>query len=123
VKRDFKRFPLGDYTITVTPSARRPGAPGRAGATSQPEPEPSGIFIATGPDEYFIVGSGFSATFSPNTPGPPIAGLARVEEGRFVNGEWKHGLTRAGDSTGQGNQVQLRGGQPSIQRVVVYRYE
>lgn len=116
-----QRFPLGDYTLTVTPSRGRSSGPSQGNAP--PQPEPSGIFIASGQDEYFIGGFGFSVTFSPNTPGPPIVGLATVEDGRFVEGKWKRRLTLAGDATGQGNQVQLRGGQPSIQRVVVYRYE
>ena len=115
-----QRFPLGDYTLTVTPAGGRRGG---QSVNAPPRPDPSGIFIATGPEEYFIAGEGFSVTFSPNTPGPPIVGLGTVEDGRFVEGKWKRGLTLAGDATGQGNRVQLPSGRPSIQRVVVYRYE
>jgi hypothetical protein len=57
------------------------------------------IFIATGPDEYFAAGSGLTVKFSPNTPGPPLAGLATVEEGRFVNGRWVGRRRLAGDDT------------------------
>ena len=49
------------------------------------------LFIATGPDEYIVAGFGVSVAFSPNTPGPPLAGLATVEEGNFVNGRWVPG--------------------------------
>ena len=42
-----------------------------------------GIFMATGPDEYFVAGNNLHITFTPNTPGPPIAGIARQENGRF----------------------------------------
>jgi len=39
------------------------------------------IFIAVGPDEYYVAGSGMTIRFSPNGPGP-AAGRARpVEEG------------------------------------------
>jgi hypothetical protein len=100
---------LGDYTLTVT----------RAGGEAPSAPDPRGIFIASGPDEFYMAGSGLNVTFSPNTPGPPIVGLGTVEEGRFVDGRWVPGRALAGDDTGQGNRILLRGG---IQRITVYRY-
>jgi hypothetical protein len=100
---------LGDYTLTVT----------RAGGRDSSAPDPHGIFIATGPDEFYMAGDGLNVTFSPDTPGPPIVGLGTVEEGRFVDGRWVPGRALAGDDTGQGNRILLRGG---IQRVTVYRY-
>jgi hypothetical protein len=59
-------------------------------------------------------------TFTPNTPGPPLAGLATVEEGRFVDGRWTPGRLLAGDDTGQGEDIQLRPN--GILRVTLYRY-
>ncbi|HET8655360.1 MAG TPA: DUF5597 domain-containing protein [Longimicrobiaceae bacterium] len=100
---------LGDYTLTVT----------RAGGRDSSAPDPHGIFIASGPDEFYMAGDGLNVTFSPDTPGPPIVGLGTVEEGRFVDGRWVPGRALAGDDTGQGNRILLRGG---IQRVTVYRY-
>jgi hypothetical protein len=78
------------------------------------------LFIATGPDEYFVVGSGVKATFSSNTPGTPLAGLGTVEEGTFVNGRWVPGRLLAGDDTEQGDYLFLRN--MGILRVTVYRY-
>jgi hypothetical protein len=97
---------VGNYTLEATffgsgrvgPSALPPETPPRAGA----------IFIAAGPDEYFAAGNGVSVTFSPNTPGPPLAGLATVEEGTFVNGRWVPGRRLAGDDTIEGERLQLR---------------
>ena len=66
------------------------------------------IFIATGPDEYFVAGNGVAVTFTPNTPGPPLAGLATVEEGTFVDGRWVPGRRLAGDDTIEGDCIQLR---------------
>jgi hypothetical protein len=84
---------------------------------------PHGIFIATGPDEFYMAGTGLSITFAPNTPGPPMAGLATVQEGHFANSQWVPGRTLAGDDTGQGQNVSLRGGRgDSILRVTLYRY-
>ncbi len=78
------------------------------------------LFIATGPDEYFVVGNGVSVTFSSNTPGTPLAGMGTVEEGTFVNGRWVPGRWLAGDDTEQGDYLFLRN--MGILRVTVYRY-
>jgi len=116
---------LGDYTLNVTRSAAgfRPRAAGPPSQPAEPAEAPHGIFIAAAPDEYFMAGSGLSITFSANTPGPPVVGLATVEEGRFLDGRWLPGRTLAGDDTGQGNNVSLGGGRgPEILRVTLYRY-
>ena len=101
-----QKVQAGNYTLEATflgsrrvgPSATAPEPPPRAGA----------IFIATGPDEYFAAGNGLTVTFSPNTPGPPLAGLASVEEGTFVNGRWVPARRLAGDDTIEGDSLQLR---------------
>jgi hypothetical protein len=108
---------------------------------TQPTPIPpntfaSAIFIAAGPDEYYVAGSGVILTFSPNTPGPPLAGLATVEEGSFMNGRWVPGRLLAGDSTEEGESIRLlwapgswvpvyrqRASADAIQRVTLYRYQ
>jgi hypothetical protein len=81
---------------------RRAGSPAAGGSAQAPaEPAPHGIFIATGPDEIYLAGSGLTVTFSPNTPEPPIAGLGSVEEGHFAAGRWVSSRALAGDDTGQ----------------------
>lgn len=94
-----------------------PGAPAPQAAV----PSAAAIFIAVGPDEYFVAGSGITVSFSPDTPGPALAGLGTVEEGNFVNGRWVPGRQLAGDETEQGNHLSLRS--LGIQRVTLYRYE
>jgi hypothetical protein len=83
-----------------------------------------------------VAGNGVTVTFTPNTPGPPLAGLATVEEGTFVDGRWVPGRRLAGDDTIEGEYVQLRwplgtkvplwaqrwSGE-GIQRVTLYRYK
>ncbi len=84
---------------------------------------PFGIFIAVGPDEYILAGSNLSVNFYPNTPGPPITGLGTVQQGRFLDGQWVFSRQLAGDDTGQGTLLTLRGGRaPTILRVKLYRY-
>jgi len=92
-----RKVTVGDYTLEVSyPKPRLlPGTP----PPQPPFPNAVGIFIAVGPDEYYAAGNGVVAAFSPNTPGPPFAGLATVEEGVFVDGRWVPGRTLAGDDT------------------------
>jgi hypothetical protein len=102
-----QKLRVGDYTLNVAGNGPRRSVPGAVSSDASTAPAPHGIFIATGPDEYYMAGSGLTVTFSPDTPGPPIAGLATVEEGRFVNGQWVRGRTLGGDDTGQGNSISL----------------
>ena len=128
-----QKIKLGNYTLQVAFVAPR------AGTRGAPPPEPptlaGALFIQTGPDEYFVAGFGVSISFSPNTPGLPLAGLATVEEGAFVNGRWVPGRQLAGDDTIEGDCLELkwppRGVPPAplprmrtenIQRVTLYRY-
>ena len=90
--------------------------------------------IGISPSEYFVAGSDIQVTFTPNTPGPPIAGLARVESGRFVDGRWVPlrvlngddilldyhlGQAAAVNQSGSGLKFMSEG--PTVQRVKLYR--
>jgi len=44
--------------------------------------------MATGPDEFLMAGDNLQISFTPTTPGPPIASVALQEAGRFENGKW-----------------------------------
>jgi hypothetical protein len=113
-----RKVRVGNHTIEATfQFASHPGAP----VARQPMPPAAAIFIATGPDEYYVAGKGLALTFSPNTPGPEIDGLGTVEEGVFVNGRWVPGRQLAGDETIQGQTVSLWN--KGIQRVTLYRYQ
>jgi hypothetical protein len=113
-----QKVQVGSHTVEATYQGPR-AAPGAQG--QQPTlPSAAAIFIATGPDEYFVAGSGVSIKFSPNTPGPEFDGLATVEDGNFVDGRWVPGRRLAGDDTGQGQNLSLRN--RGIQHVTLYRY-
>jgi hypothetical protein len=122
-----QKIKLGNYTLEVKFYVM----PKMFGVPPPPEPPPpaAAIFIATGPDEFFAAGSRVTVTFSPNTPGPPLAGLATVEEGAFVDGRWVAGRRLNGDDSDEGNFLMLeRSGccwppaAKSIQRFTLYRY-
>ena len=122
-----QKIRLGNYTLEVKFYTQ----PKMTGVPPPPDPPPpaAALFIAAGPDEYFAAGSGVTVTFSPNTPGPPLAGLATVEEGAFVNGRWVAGRRLNGDDSDEGNFLMLeRSGccwppaAKSIQHFTLYRY-
>jgi len=120
---------LGDYRINVEVwrDRRNPEQASNLGF---------GIFIAVGPDEYVISGYDIKVTFTPTNPGPPIAGLASVETGKFENGLWvaerklsgddvllNYNLSAAADANQSGSGLQFRGFNRKIQRVKLYRYK
>lgn len=111
---------MNGYVLNVAGGGPRRFAPGEPGvANAAPGMAPHAIFVAAGADEFYMAGSGVTITFAVDAPGPELVGLATVEEGKFVDGRWVKERTFAGDDTGQGNSVSLRG---NILRVVVYRY-
>jgi hypothetical protein len=121
---------LGGYTLNVGLTRNR-----RA-LDVVPDLTGYGIFMATGPDEFFMAGDNLQVTFSPDTPGPGFVGLAEQESGRFDNGKWAVTRYLAGDDSvlrsdlanvvamnQSGSGVRLSAGERAIQRVKVYRYK
>ena len=80
------------------------------------------ILIAAGPDEFYFgaVGGGIQI-FTPITPGRQIVGLGDVQQGKFVQGQWRVVRQLGGDDTGQGEILTVRPNAPL--RVTVYHYE
>jgi len=125
---------VGTYTVTVSKVQNRRST---AVASSIAEAAPTfAMIISTGPDEYVIAASNAEITFSPNTPGPPIAGLAQVEAGNYVDGVWIPGRWLNGDDVLQnyklaeaaatnqsGSGLRFSADGPAIQKVKLYRYK
>ena len=109
----------------AAPEGGRGGRGGRGGPAGQPQTGGQGIsiFIAAGPNEFYMTGGSGNTrvSFTANTPGPPIVGLGDVQIGKFVDGKWVVVQQLAGDDTGQGELLTLRAN--SLMRVTVYRYE
>jgi hypothetical protein len=81
--------------------------------------------IQTGPDDYWVAGANLSIRFSSTNAATPMASLAAVEEGKFVNGVWVVGRHLAGDDTGMGgdDRASLRlTATPGILHVSLYSY-
>lgn len=101
-----------DYTWGWSSGAGKSGLWPRAG----------GIFISTGLDQYIIAGTGIIVTFSPISPGEPIAGIASIQEGRYVDGQWIPGRWMNGDQSHQGRHLRIPPDSFGIQRIKLYRY-
>jgi hypothetical protein len=121
---------LGGYTlnVTLTRNVRTPDA--------VPDSTGYGLFMATGPDEFLVAGNNLQITFTPATPGPPIAGIARQESGRYQDGKWiatrqlggddsvlRYDLATVAGMNQSGSGVRLSTGERAIQRVHLYRYK
>jgi hypothetical protein len=115
-----QKIRLGNYTLNVAHDYTWPYSSGFHRTNSWPRF--GGVIISTGPDEYVITGSGLIVTFTPNPPGDPIAGIASIDEGTFVDGRWVGGRRLNGDESHQGRHLRLPPGQFSLQRVKFYRY-
>lgn len=121
---------LGDYILSVT-LQRDPRS-----YDVVPDLTGYGIFMLEGTNEYLMAGNNIQVTFTPDTPGPPIAGLAWQESGRFENGKWMRNRILGGDdsvlrfdnmvtvaaSYQSGSGVRLSAGERGIQKVRIYRY-
>ena len=121
-----RKVKLGNYILNV-------GMPrGVRGTNAVPYPMGFGLFISLGPDEYLMAGNNLLITFTPDTPGPQIAGLSAQEAGRYdKNGKWVVTHLLGGDDSmitsdptpdQSGSGVRLQFGEHAIQRVTLYRY-
>jgi hypothetical protein len=110
------RLSIGDYMATIT----------RTGATSSSGARIGAMFIQTGSNEFFVVGSGDAQiTFSTYTPGPPTVGIESIDEEFFVNGGWTPRRRLNGDENSQGQALRLHAtdlAQGRIYKVRLYRY-
>jgi hypothetical protein len=133
-----QKIALGNYVLEVSyPRSFRAQAPTTTAAPPPvfamvsleaiELPERAGaLFIAMGPDEYLVAGSGpVEVRFSPNTPGEPTAGILSIEEGTYADGRWVPGRRLNGDENGGGKNLRLGGDESRnglIQRIKLYRY-
>jgi len=108
---------LGEYAFEV--SYVDPWVP----ESEQVTASHGGLILQTGPDEYFVAGSGITITVAPATPGPERAGIESAWEGRFDGGKWQKGRRLNGDQTHQGRHLRLEPDRFGIQKVRFYRYD
>jgi Domain of unknown function (DUF5597)/Beta-galactosidase len=113
-----ERVRLGDFIFTFKHEyswryAFRPGVD---------TPRVGGIIIMLSPDEFLVAGSGIIVTFESQASDGTIAGIASIDEGKFVNGKWIAGRRMNGDQDHQGRHLYLAGSSFSLQKVKLYKY-
>ena len=107
---------------------------GRFQTQTQSIPMGFGLVIMVAENEYIVAGQNIQVTFEP-VDGNSTAGLAKVQQGDFVNGEWvasrwlngdeiqlRYDLLEAQKENQSGQGLRLRGTQISVQRVWLYNY-
>jgi hypothetical protein len=131
LKKDIKESEeiiLGNYKLLVELVKNRRSA-------SVPD-QGYGIIINSSPDEYIISGSNIQISFSPNTPGPAIAAIDQLDEGRFEGGIWvprrrlngddimlDYDLAKKALENKTGTGLRFGNATEFVQRVKLYRYE
>jgi len=117
--RHESRFTLGDYEFVVRHeyswayAQREPGPPPRYG----------GLILQLSRDEFFIAGAGLVVQFFVVGEKKDKAGIASIDEGSLVEGNWVAGRRLNGDQSHQGRHVQLPGQAYSMVKVKLYRYQ
>jgi hypothetical protein len=115
---------LGNFTLNLKlAAARRQPAPAVAQGASQPLVDPGfALIISLAGGEFVLAGAGISVTFGSPNPDRPVAGIAYVEEGKFVSGKWVPGRRLNGDENAGGTAVSLPRGNPGILKFKLYSY-
>jgi beta-galactosidase GanA len=114
-----QKIHTGGYSLTVSHDYTWGGS---RNAHPSPWPRVGGLIMSIGPDEFLVAGGGIIVTFAADSTNAPIAGIERIEEGRFVNGHWVAGRRLNGDEDHQGRHLRLVPDETGIQVVKLYRY-
>ena len=82
-----------------------------------------GLIVATGPDTFIGAGKGFRVDFHIRTPGASKVGLAAIDEGEYVNGQFAPGRRLNGDENDQGEFWRVDQSKIHIERATLYHFE
>jgi len=110
------QFTLGGYQFT----ARHELTLGwSAGADDDTWPEAAATIIQVDEEEFVVAGTGVVLTFA-HPEGR--AGIDRISEGRFENGDWVPGRRLNGDQSHQGRHLRIANDSWEVQLLKLYRY-
>jgi len=109
-----KKVQLGNHTLEFNFA--------RAWGSNQNPDYAAAIIMATGDGEYLIAGKSVSVSFSCDHAGCLETGLASVEEGTLVGGQWIPGRRLNGDEIMSGKGLRFPGDSYAIQKVKLYQY-
>ncbi len=111
-------FDLGGYRFTAT--VIDPWTPRAAQNTAAH----GALIIQTGPDEFWVAGSGVTLTFADPKGAPKGAqvGIEQIVEGTVRDGQFIEGRWLNGDESHQGRHLRLPPDHFGLQRLKLYRY-
>lgn len=111
------RGSIGGYNVNLFRQGAGGGKPGSEHVAV--------LLIQTAPDEFMALGSGpGTVTFSNESSGSAIVGIASIDEIVQAEGEWKVMRRLNGDENGQGQVLRLEESpeRPIVYKVRLYRY-
>lgn len=108
---DYNFIVKHDYTLGWSPQAKE-----------NEWPQTGGLIIQTSPDEFIVAGTGIVITFPPIKDGNKV-GILNIEEGNFINNQWRPKRTLNGDQSHQGRHLRIEGGNYEIQKLKLYKYK
>jgi hypothetical protein len=118
---------FGGYKLTFNFTSRR--APQQQPPAAQPGQRPPAenrsfaLVVNTAPDEFLVVGQAVNVSFASDSPGPSIAAVGIIDEGRYEKGVWIPGRRINGDESNGGNRLQLTGQSIGTQKIKLYRHD
>lgn len=114
-----QKITLGDFVLTVKHDYTMGWSPN---AQDDYWPEGGATIIQTGPEDFYVAGTGVVITLAHKNP-QKLVGLASIFEGDFVDGKWRSGRNLNGDENHQGRHLRINTGDYSIQKLRVYTYQ
>lgn len=114
-----QKITLGDFVLTVKHDYTLGWSPN---ARNDNWPEGGATIIQTGPEDFYVTGTGVVITFA-HRDSKKRVGLASIFEGDFFEGIWRNGRNLNGDENHQGRHLRINTGDYSIQKLRVYTYE
>lgn len=111
---------LGGYKLIVKHEYNLGWSPGSG---AEIWPEAGGLIICSDPGEYWVAGTGMEIRFLSEDKVRTHAGIDKVEEGRFVDGNWVPVRRLNGDQTHQGRHLRIPMYSYEIQKLKLYSYE
>jgi len=82
-----------------------------------------GLIVATGPDTFIGAGKGFRVDFHLRAPGAAKVGLAAIDDGEYVDGQFVAGRRLNGDENDQGEFWRFDQSKIHIERATLYHFE
>lgn len=111
-----QQLKMGDYIITAKHDCTL------GWSKSAPEavwPATGALIVQIAKDEFLVAGTGVVCTFASASNGQ-VVNIESVDEGRFLNGQWKPGRRLNGDEDHQGRHLRIPEVQWDIQRIKLY---